>query len=95
MAGTVTLSQKVQAVSGAVNVEQSFKGNVKFGHSYDDFLDVNVSQIVSASALSQTSGGVSMTLKGTITNSSGTYTFDEAVSVTPGKISVDISGGKK
>ena len=61
----------------------------------DDVLDIDVSQKVAVGALSQTSGGVSMILKGKVIDTEGTFTFDEAVSVTAGKVSVVVANEKK
>jgi hypothetical protein len=40
------------------------------------------------------SGSVSVVLKGTVTTSTDSYTFDESVNVTAGTIAVEVSGSK-
>jgi hypothetical protein len=89
--GSVAVSQSTKVTGTSVDVDQSIKGKVLFQGSCDDFLDIDISEKVAASALTQTSGGVSMVLKGTIADSAGSFSYDESVSVTPGKISVEIT----
>lgn len=89
--GTWTVTQAVNTTSGSAEVEQSVKGRLLFQGALNDFLDADIVQRVSASALTATSGGVSMVLKGTLTDSSGTYSYDESVSVTAGSLSVTIN----
>jgi hypothetical protein len=85
--GTLEVSQKVLTSSAGVKVEQSFKGHVTIGGAFVDYLDTDVTQTVDVAALGQ-SGAVSVLFKGTVTNASGTYTYDEAVSVTGGVVSI-------
>lgn len=89
--GSWKATQGVVTSSGGVNVAQNFKGKILFQGAMDDFLDVDVVQTVGVSGLDQSSGSVSMVLKGTIADSSGTYTYDEAVSVTAGDLSVTVN----
>lgn len=89
--GTWTATQAVVTTGTSVDVAQKFKGKILYQGAMDDFLDADVVQTVAVNASDVTSGSVSMILKGTISDSSGTYTFDEAVSVTAGDISVTVS----
>ena len=94
--GTVSVDQTIAVTSGSANIDQTIKGKLEMGGATSDFLDIDISQKVAVSALSQSSGGVSMTLKGTLKDTEGTWTYDEAVSVTSGKITVAIeASGKK
>ena len=52
-----------------------------------------MTQKVTAGALGQTSGGVSMFVKGKVIDTEGAFTFDESVTVTAGKVSVVVSAG--
>lgn len=88
--GDMTLSQNVVTSGGTVGVDQSFKGKVLVQGAYDDFLDADVKQQIAVGDLGATGTGVSMTLKGTIATSEGTFTFDEAVTVTGGQITAKI-----
>lgn len=88
--GTLQVSQKVLASSSGAAIEQSFKGKVLVQGAFDDFLDADVTQSVQAGALGTSGAGVAMTLKGTVANSSGSYAFDESVSVTAGRISATL-----
>ncbi len=89
--GSFKLVQTVATTSGSASVSQSFKGRITFDGAFNDFLDADIVQTVNASALATGTGSVSVVLKGTLTDSSGTYTYDEAVNVTAGSLSVDLS----
>lgn len=92
--GDLTLSQNVTTGGATIGVDQSFKGKVLVQGAFNDFLDANVQQIIAVGDLGTTGTGVQMTLKGTITTSEGTHTFDEAVTVTSGKITAKIEASK-
>lgn len=87
--GSLTLTQSVQVVSSSVSIEQSFAGKVLVQGAFDDYLDANVKQIISAAAL-ESGATVDMKLQGSIATSSGSYTFDESISVTSGRLSVQV-----
>jgi hypothetical protein len=91
--GSLTLVQSVKVVSTSVSVEQSFSGRVLVQGAFDDFLEADVKQVIEAAALAS-GASVSMTLIGTIKNSSGSYTFDKAITVTSGSISVEVKSSK-
>ncbi len=94
--GSLKVDQTIKVGAGSSDIDQTIKGKLEMGGATSDFLDIDITQKVAVTALSQTSGGVSMTLKGTLKDTEGTWTYDEAVSVTPGKITVDIAAsGKK
>ncbi len=92
--GDMTLSQNVTTGAGNVGVSQSFKGKVLVQGAYDDFLDADVSQVINVGDLGAAGTGVSMTLKGTIATSDGTFTFDEALTVMSGTITAKIQASK-
>jgi hypothetical protein len=89
--GSFKLVQTVATTTGSASVQQSFKGRITFDGAFNDFLEADIVQSVNASALASGTGAVSVVLKGTLTNASGTYTYDEAVNVTAGSLSVDLS----
>ena len=89
--GDITFTQSVMTSGGNVNVEQAFKGKILVQGAYDDFLDCDVKQQVAVGDLGASGTGVSVVLKGTITTSEGTFTFDESVSVIAGQISAKIN----
>jgi hypothetical protein len=94
--GSVSVDQTIAVTSGSTNIDQTIKGKLEMGGATSDFLDIDISQKIAVSALTQTSGGVSMTLKGSLKDTEGSWTYDEAVSVTPGKITVTVeAAGKK
>ena len=95
MNGDLEVIQSVKVLSGAVDIEQSMKGKLVWQGAIDDFLEMDIVQKISAGALTQTTGGVAMTLKGSLTDSEGQFTYDEAVSVTAGKVTVSASTTKK
>ncbi len=89
--GELTFSQNIMAGNGSALVEQGFKGKVLVQGAYDDFLDVDVSQRVAVGDLGANGTGVSVLLKGTISTSEGTFTFDESIDVVAGQISAKIN----
>lgn len=92
--GSLAFVQSID-LGNALSIDQQLKGRVQVQGAYDDFLDVNVTQHVGVGDLSGSGvGAVSMTLKGTITTSEGTFTYDEAVSVTPGQIHTRLAAQK-
>ena len=94
MNGTLSVVQTVKVGAGAVDIDQSMKGKLTWMGAIDDFLEMDIVQKVSAAALTKTSGGVSMFLKGTLKDTEGTFTFDESIEVTAGKITLSASTTK-
>jgi hypothetical protein len=91
LGGNWQVVQSVQASAGTAKVAQTFKGKVTFGGAFNDFLDADIVQTVDATSLGSTGGSVAVVLKGTLTDSSGTYTYDEQVNVTAGNVSVQVT----
>ncbi len=89
--GSWTVTQSVIVNGTAVKVDQKFVGKVLVQGAFDDFIDANISQQVNVSDLSTSGASVSMTLNGTITDSSGKYEFNEAVNVNGGSLTADLS----
>lgn len=87
--GSLVLTQSVSGSAAGGTIEQHFSGRVTIGGAFDDFLEADVSQSVSGSTLESASGSVK--LVGKLTNSSGSYTYDESISVSGGKL--EISAG--
>lgn len=83
--------QAIQSTTASAKVAQTFKGKVTYNGAFDDFLEADISQSVDVTALGSTGGTVAVVLKGTLTDSSGTYTYDEAVNVTAGNLSVQVT----
>ncbi|MBE2248031.1 MAG: hypothetical protein IAE78_00700 [Myxococcus sp.] len=82
--GSYTVTQAVVTSASGASVDQTFKGRVEVQGAFNDFLEVDVKQSVTVSALSSSSGTVSMRLVGTITTSEGANTFNEDVNVSAG-----------
>ncbi len=95
MNGSLAVVQSIKVASGSADVDQSIKGKLLWAGACDDFLDIDITQKVAVSALTATSGGVSMVLKGKVIDTEGTFTFDEKVDVTAGKVSVVVANEKK
>lgn len=78
MNGTLTTGYTVSA-SGTFGAEVALtmKGRVNFSGAVSDFVDADVVQHISIEQHGTSSGSVSVRLSGTITTSSGTYTYDE------------------
>ncbi len=92
--GELKFTQNIMASSGNALIEQGFKGKVLVQGAYDDFLDVDVSQRVAVGDLGANGTGVSVVLKGTISTSEGTFTFDESINVVAGQISAKITASR-
>ena len=92
--GELKFSQSIMTSGASANISQAFKGRITVVGAYDDFLDVDVSQSVAVGDLGASGTGVSVVLKGTITTSESTFTFDESIEVTAGKISAKITASK-
>lgn len=92
--GDMTMAQKIETGGGNVSVNQSFKGKLLVQGAYDDFLDADVTQQVAVGDLGAAGKGVSMSLKGTITTSDGTFTFDEMLTVMSGTITARIEASR-
>jgi hypothetical protein len=91
--GHVDVTQAVDVSTSSADVLQKLKGHIDYQGAMNDFLDADVTQTISAAALSATSGGVSLNLNGTLADSSGSYTYatTDAVAVNAGTISVQAS----
>lgn len=91
LSGSWKVTQSVQTTSGSVKVLQTFKGKIEFGGAFQDFLDADITQSVDVTSLGSTSGSVSVNLVGKLTDSSGTYDYNESVNVTAGSVSVAVT----
>lgn len=89
--GELKFSQSIMAGTGSANISQAFKGRITVQGAYDDFLEVDVTQQVAVGDLGASGTGVSVILQGNITTSEGSFTFDESINVTAGKISAKIN----
>jgi hypothetical protein len=81
------LAVELAISAGTASLDIKLKGKVEISGEVDDFIDVDVTQNISATGLSQTTGSVSIKLTGTIKTSEETYTYDG----TP--ISISVEGG--
>jgi hypothetical protein len=91
--GELAFTQAVNVTTSQVGLNQKILGKVLVQGAFDDFLDADVTQTVAVGALDGT-GSVGMTLKGSISTSTGSYTFDEMVSVIAGHLSASVSASK-
>jgi hypothetical protein len=89
--GSWEVVQKIETTSASALVEQSFKGKVFYNGACDDFIEADVSQRVAVGQLNVSSGAVSVNLVGRVSNASGSYDFNEAVNVTAGNLSVQVT----
>lgn len=79
------LAVELSAAIGEVSLK--FKGKVHIDGEVDDYIDADVTLLVSATGLDQSSGSVTLKLTGTIETSEATYTYDG----TP--LSISVEGG--
>jgi len=85
--GTMHVVMNVVSSGGSVALELTMTGRVDFSGEISDHVEANITETVSATQLSQTSGSVSLSLNGTIATSSGTYTYtNETVNITAGGV---------
>jgi hypothetical protein len=91
--GHVDVTQAIDLTAASAGVLQKIKGHIDYQGAMNDFIDADVTQSISAAALSAHSGGVSYNLNGTLADSSGSYTYASAdsLSVNAGTISVQAS----
>jgi hypothetical protein len=92
--GDMTLAQNVTTSGTNVGVSQTFKGKVLVQGAYDDFLDADVAQTIAVGDLGASGTGVAMSLKGTVSTSEGTFTFDEMLTVMSGTITAKLQASK-
>jgi hypothetical protein len=72
--------------SSEFSMDLTLAGRVSFSGEVSDFVDANVTESITATALSATTGSVTIQLNGTITTSSGTYTYaNEAITFAAGE----------
>lgn len=91
--GSFTVTQSVQGDATGGTISQRYSGRVTIGGAFEDFLEADVSQEVSGSTLESASGSVK--LVGKLTNSSGTYTYNESVTVNGGKLDISSSSSQQ
>lgn len=91
--GTLDVTQKVEVSQGGVFIDQQLKGRLTIGGAFEDFLDTDVTQRVAVTALDG-KGSVDMELKGSLANSSGSYTYDGSISVTEGSLPAVVGMGQ-
>lgn len=77
--GSFKVEQRLEGSDQGGTVVQRFSGRVTIKGAFDDFLEADVTQTLSASAIG--AEGASMKLVGTLSNASGSYTYDETLSV--------------
>lgn len=92
--GDMNLAQNVSAGGATVSVTQTLKGKILVQGAYDDFLDADVEQSILVGDLGTTGKGVAMRLKGTISTSEGTFTFDEDLTVMSGTIKARVEANR-
>ena len=92
--GTIDVTQYVAAGTAGASVQQGFKGKMYLQGAFDDFLDMEVTE-----GIDVTTGGqgtsAAVVLKGSVANSTGSYSFNDTISVTPGTVSVQVSASAK
>ena len=77
--GSFKVEQQIQGTAAGGTVSQRFSGRVTISGAFADFLEADVTQTLSASALG--TDGASMKLVGTLKNAGGSYSYDESLSV--------------
>ncbi len=81
--GTMHVVMNVVTSGTSVSLAMTMTGRVDFSGEISDFVQPNITETISATQLSETSGSVSINLNGTISTSSGQYTYtNETVNIT-------------
>ncbi len=90
--GSFDVTQSIVTTNSTVTLAQTFKGKVTVGGAFDDFLQADVTQNLDVSGVNATDGArVSESLVGTVADDSGSFTFNNRVSVTAGNLSVQVT----
>ncbi len=76
LSGTMTLAMNVTS-GETTGIALTMRGRVSFSGETSDFVDMDLTQTVDITRLSDTSGTVSVVLDGTVTTSSNTYTYSQ------------------
>lgn len=74
--GTVTYTWIVSTTTGSISVAWKMVGDVTVSGEYDSRLQMDITETVSVTSLSQTSGSITVTLNGTVTANGKAFTFD-------------------
>lgn len=86
MKGTLHMTYDIVTSGTSVDLAMNLSGRLEFWGDISDHLDVDVTETVHQSDLSSPTPTVSLTLNGTISDSSGTYTYANEV------VTIDGSG---
>jgi hypothetical protein len=89
--GDMKIAQNIMTGAQGSKVSQKFEGRLLMQGAFDDFLEANITQEVDVSSVGSTGPAVAVMLKGTLTTSSGTYTYDEAVTVDASTINAQVT----
>lgn len=92
--GDMTFSNRILAGQSSAAVDLGIKGLVHVQGAYDDFLEADVVEKLSAADLGTKGVSVAMSIKGTVKTGEGTFTFDEMLSVMSGTISAKVQASK-
>jgi hypothetical protein len=84
MKGTLHMTYDITTSGPSVDLAMNLNGHIEFWGDISDHIDANITETVHQGDLNSPATSVSITLDGTISNSSGTYTFDNEVLVING-----------
>ncbi len=79
------VTQRVFLVGPRSDIAQTFSGRLTIGGAFDDFLETEITQTVTLADLGA-ERSVAAVFKGSVSNRSGSYTFDESVNITAGQL---------
>jgi hypothetical protein len=83
--GTLTMTLSAQSSgTDSASMALTIRGRVDFWGEVSDYIQVDVTELVSLSDLSSPTASISISLDGTIQNSTGVYTFDNETIVIDG-----------
>ena len=82
--GTMRMTFEVLNDGTSLSLALHLQGRVTFSGEISDFLEVNVTETAAVADIGAPSASVTLTLDGSVTNSSGTYTFSNETLVIDG-----------
>jgi hypothetical protein len=74
--GKMTMEFSLAGTATSIELALRLKGKIEISGDIDDFLDADVTETISATATSATSGSVTVKLNGTIKTSEGLYVYN-------------------
>lgn len=83
--GSMTMELSITGGATSGEIAMKLKGKIELSGDIDDFLDMDVTETISFSALTATSGSITVKLNGTIKTSEASHVYNnESITITAG-----------